>query len=256
MLAKETIDPVVHEMVRRIVDRFKPAGVILFGSRARGTAHPYSDIDLLVLVRSCADRYRMADQMKDAVRDLGVPVDIFVATPDVLRERGGLIGGIFHPALEEGVVLHGSPKLKKRYPVSEETVLKETRDWLRQTEQDLNVAELLISQQPPVINTTAFLAQQAIEKALKTILIWLQIRFPYTHELPDLRARIPDGWTVKEEPGDLAQVSKWVVAGRYPDQPQPGLAEAQEALDIARHIVAAVKRDLVQHGFTAEDEVD
>ena len=44
--AQETIS----EMVRRIVERFHPEKIILFGSYARGTAGPDSDVDLLVVL--------------------------------------------------------------------------------------------------------------------------------------------------------------------------------------------------------------
>ncbi len=37
-------------MVRRIVHRFRPERIILFGSHARGDAGPDSDVDLLVVM--------------------------------------------------------------------------------------------------------------------------------------------------------------------------------------------------------------
>src|SRR5204863_6693690 len=40
----------IDEMVRRIADRFQPERIILFGSQARGTARPDSDVDLLIVL--------------------------------------------------------------------------------------------------------------------------------------------------------------------------------------------------------------
>jgi predicted nucleotidyltransferase len=39
----------LQEITRRIVAAANPVKVILFGSQARGTAHPGSDLDLLVI---------------------------------------------------------------------------------------------------------------------------------------------------------------------------------------------------------------
>lgn len=43
-------DAWVREIVDAIATNFHPEGIILFGSRAAGTATPDSDIDLLVLI--------------------------------------------------------------------------------------------------------------------------------------------------------------------------------------------------------------
>lgn len=45
-----SIQDVIAEMVRRIVARFNPERVIVFGSHTRGTAGPDSDVDLLVVM--------------------------------------------------------------------------------------------------------------------------------------------------------------------------------------------------------------
>ncbi len=42
--------PAIADLVRRIVDAWNPEQVWLFGSRARGSAQPESDWDLLVVV--------------------------------------------------------------------------------------------------------------------------------------------------------------------------------------------------------------
>ena len=47
---KEVYADEIDEMVRRIAKRFDPDQIILFGSRARGTARHDSDVDLLVVM--------------------------------------------------------------------------------------------------------------------------------------------------------------------------------------------------------------
>ena len=50
-----TIETIISTMVDRIVRRFQPARVVLFGSYARGTAIESSDVDLLVVMGDVQD---------------------------------------------------------------------------------------------------------------------------------------------------------------------------------------------------------
>ena len=47
-----TFDDALAEVVARLVRGLDPAAIYLFGSRARGTARPDSDFDLLVVTRA------------------------------------------------------------------------------------------------------------------------------------------------------------------------------------------------------------
>ncbi|MAE69956.1 MAG: hypothetical protein CME06_05755 [Gemmatimonadetes bacterium] len=53
-------------MTRRIVEQFDPDRIIIFGSHARGTAGPESDVDLLVVL-PILEPVSMSDA-EDAVR--------------------------------------------------------------------------------------------------------------------------------------------------------------------------------------------
>lgn len=55
----------IAEMVRRIVERFHPERIILFGSHARGTAGPHSDVDLLVVMQPHGSKRRRAVESMD-----------------------------------------------------------------------------------------------------------------------------------------------------------------------------------------------
>ena len=61
------IDTVVATMVERIADRFDPERILLFGSRARGDAKDWSDVDLLVVMPDGTDRREAAVEMGVAV---------------------------------------------------------------------------------------------------------------------------------------------------------------------------------------------
>lgn len=93
-------------MVQRIVAKFQPLRVILFGSQARGTATPSSDVDLLVVLSEVEDKRRAAVEMLRAVGDLPVAADIVVSTPEELARRGQIKGTVLRAALREGKVVY------------------------------------------------------------------------------------------------------------------------------------------------------
>jgi predicted nucleotidyltransferase len=103
---KRSVDEIIAEMTRRIVDRFDPLQVILFGSQARGDAHADSDVDLLVVFPHVENTRLAAVAILDELRGSGIPKDIVVTTPDEIAARGHLIGNVLEPALREGRVLY------------------------------------------------------------------------------------------------------------------------------------------------------
>jgi predicted nucleotidyltransferase len=98
----EARSAVIDEMVRRIVAEARPVRVVLFGSAARGDPRPGSDIDLLVVVPDGSHRRRTAQRLYGALRGIGVPYDIIVATETDLRRHGNVPGYIYRQALSEG----------------------------------------------------------------------------------------------------------------------------------------------------------
>ena len=101
-----TSDALIATMVDRIVGRFHPSRVVLFGSHARGTAHDGSDVDLLVVMPDGTDRRQAAVEMRVLLGDMPVAKDIIVTTPDHIARRGHVIGTVLRPALREGTVLY------------------------------------------------------------------------------------------------------------------------------------------------------
>ena len=96
----------VQEMVRRIVDGFRPERIILFGSHARGTAGPDSDVDLLVVLRDPGSRREKRLAIRVALHGMGIAKDIVVVTPEELEQQRDTPGTLIRSALSEGRVLY------------------------------------------------------------------------------------------------------------------------------------------------------
>lgn len=100
-------DLVLREIVRRVVQVARPEKVVLFGSSAKGTAGPNSDVDLLVIAR-VDHRRRTAQAIYRRLLGIPVPVDVVVATPEDVRRHGERVGSILRPALREGRVVYAA----------------------------------------------------------------------------------------------------------------------------------------------------
>ena len=99
----------LNEVVRRVVAVAHPEKIILFGSAARGTMRPDSDLDLLV-IKADVKRRETARLIRRALEGLEplLPKDVIVVTPADVQKYGDVVGYILRPALREGRVLYAT----------------------------------------------------------------------------------------------------------------------------------------------------
>jgi HEPN domain-containing protein len=75
-------------------------------------------------------------------------------------------------------------------------------------------------------------------------LVLLEIEFPFTHDLDQLRNLIPTGWHVKTEFSELAELTIWSIEARYPgDMPSVVEGDARNALQTAEAMYRTVASD-------------
>jgi predicted nucleotidyltransferase len=96
----------IDRMARRVVRRFRPERVILFGSHARGEANADSDVDLLVVLPVEGSKREMQIEIRMALDDLRVANDVVVSTPEDFAWRKDVVGTIEYPAAHGGRVLY------------------------------------------------------------------------------------------------------------------------------------------------------
>jgi uncharacterized protein len=94
----------IRRYVRRVVERFHPEKVILFGSHAYGRPHENSDVDLLVVI-TARNMIDMAGRIRSAF-DTPFAMDLLVRTPGYLAKRLALGDQFMREVLEKGIVLH------------------------------------------------------------------------------------------------------------------------------------------------------
>jgi len=100
------LEPLVADIVQRIVATAQPEKIILFGSRARGEARPTSDFDILVIQESNEPGYRRDAALYLALTGLNAPVDVITYTPEEVREWSAVPQAFLTTAIREGKVVY------------------------------------------------------------------------------------------------------------------------------------------------------
>ena len=104
-----SVEETLRKMVERIVKRFAPDKIILFGSYATGTSRPDSDIDLLVVMTPNRTKASQELDILKALRSYRMPKDVIVTTPEDFAWRRKIPGTIERPAALGGRVLYAKP---------------------------------------------------------------------------------------------------------------------------------------------------
>ncbi len=232
----------ISEAVGRLVRAFDPTRVILFGSRARGDAHPDSDVDLLVVMPTVADPHATAIAMLTLLADLPMAKDVVVASEATIAQEGNAVGTIYRPALRDGVTLY-------QHARAEGEVAMDPRDapshegaerWLRHAHEDLETAELCLGNAAIPPRQACFFAQQAVDKALKAVLVARNLDVPSTHDV-GLLVGFVDQPEIARTSEAIQGLTRWGTVGRYPGaDPEPNSQDAREGVETARNIVESV----------------
>jgi predicted nucleotidyltransferase len=74
-------------IVRRIVALYDPAQIYLFGSYAKGTATPPSDLDFVVIKQTQVARFLRGRDVGAVLAEAPVPIDFLFVTPHELEQE-------------------------------------------------------------------------------------------------------------------------------------------------------------------------
>ncbi|MBE9078910.1 nucleotidyltransferase domain-containing protein [Romeria aff. gracilis LEGE 07310] len=104
----------LNEMVQSVVKAVDPTQIILFGSRAKGSARSDSDVDFLVIKAEGFgpqhSRRQEAIRVWRTLAKFGVPTDVLVYSTEEVREWSKSPNHVISKALKEGQLLYERPK--------------------------------------------------------------------------------------------------------------------------------------------------
>ena len=103
----EAIKPVLNDITTKIVEKFDPVKIILFGSFARGNSHKWSDLDIMVVFENVDDCSEKAVKIMNHISDIRFSKDIVVVTKKEFVENKNETGYVYYYANKYGRVLYG-----------------------------------------------------------------------------------------------------------------------------------------------------
>lgn len=102
-------DPILKEIVSRLVAAFNPAAIYLYGSRARGEAREDSDYDLLMVVSASGlPRYRRDQAAFRSLCGLGVSKEVIVLTQEEFETKRTVTCSLAATVSREGMLLYAA----------------------------------------------------------------------------------------------------------------------------------------------------
>lgn len=112
-------------------------------------------------------------------------------------------------------------------------------EWLKRAKSNLKRAKTGKVSEEILFEDLCFDCQQAVEKSLKALLIYLNVEFPWTHSVARLIELIEEtGMVLPEEIKDAIMLSEYAVTTRYPGDYEPvSEDEYNEAVVISEKVV-------------------
>lgn len=95
----------IDEVVRQVVDQFKPQQIILFGSYGYGRPRPESDVDLLVVMDTELRETEQAVRICQAI-EYHFGLDLIVRTPETIAHRLALGDSFLKEVMSKGQLLY------------------------------------------------------------------------------------------------------------------------------------------------------
>ena len=223
----------IEEIKTRLVERYNPDRIILFGSHSTGKPQEESDIDLLVLKDTKDRPIDRRIQVEKILADRSMPLDIVVYTPQEIRYLFSMGSPFVEEIIETGRVIY---------------MRKATDNGIKDAEDELSSALILFEHEK--FKGVYYHSQQCVEKALKALIIEKGSKPEKIHDIVELLNKVEQiGWKVTL-PVDDAVFLNSIYKGRYPTEEgllphgEPIQSDAERAVTAAESFMKSVRKDL------------
>ena len=184
----------IEAMAARLRDEYGAEAVILYGSRAKGSARPDSDVDLMIIKSkdAVAGSFESSIDVNNGLSDLrqGLTLDARIFTPDQVAEVLARGDHFIQDIILKGKAIHKSQGFAKYIELAEKSYNMNPQDseypedWIEVAEEDLEMCMVLLDGGYP--RGAGYNLQQAVEKFFKAYLIRQGWRARREHNLENL----------------------------------------------------------------------
>jgi uncharacterized protein len=96
----------INEVVSRIVEKFNPYKIILFGSYANGYPSENSDLDLLIIQDTNLPLYKRGMDIRLSLIGTMIPIDLLIFTKSEFNEQMANSYSFINTALKNSKILY------------------------------------------------------------------------------------------------------------------------------------------------------
>lgn len=221
------------EVSERINETFHPILITLFGSTAREGSG--NDLDLLIVLDDSAVTDNINRSLDRCLYDFyrRFAIDYFVVSASAFRKHYFKGSPFLRMIIKEGRLLYMKDAIK---------------EWVSHAEDELKSALYLF--EGKYYRTACFHSQQAVEMALKALLMSKGWDLEKTHNIRKLLAHAADyNAAIDIDDDDISFIDS-IYRGRYPAEAgllplgEPTKTDARKAVGIAERIIREVKTKL------------
>ena len=214
----------IEEMAVRLRDEYGAEAVILYGSRADGSARPDSDVDLMIIKSdvpgTANERFREMNAVLSDVKE-GYSLDTRLYTPEQVERTLARGDHFIQDIILQGQALYAGEDFARYIELAEKSYNMNPQDseypedWIETAEEDLEMSTILLESGHP--RGAGYNLQQAVEKFFKAYLIRQGWRLQRTHDLVELLDDVLQYDSDLEEFRSVCKlVTDYALAGRYP----------------------------------------
>jgi predicted nucleotidyltransferase len=105
-LMDKCVEETLRSFLKRVLGKYDPLRIVLFGSHATGHGRPDSDLDLMIVMSVEGSTREKANEIDMLMSDRIVPMDLVVITPEQYERQRKVVGTIVYRAEREGQILY------------------------------------------------------------------------------------------------------------------------------------------------------